>query len=330
MARDQRDYIQFATMLIDIAVRDFEASRILFEKGFYPQTLFMFQQSLEKTIKALLLRLGFVDVEELREELGHTIVSRGLELIASRCIEQAIVRVNMILEALDESELKVLEKCTKGECRNALLAKAHLAKIRNEIENIFTNAMRSVSFYIGVYKNHRKRVLSILRKLQDLMPKKLNDEEKKQLGDAIIKISIPLGIAMLPRDILKMIYMIERILTDHFINPELVEEIKKLEIDFALASQLSELIYWYAPFEYLASKLRYPGYIESKRNLWTPLTIDKDTGIVEWYRDVVTEIEKQNLFVCTKEFIEEKAESQKCIEMLRGIREYVDKILETK
>jgi len=320
MARDQRDYIHFATMLIDIAMRDFEASRILFEKGFYPQTLFMFQQSLEKTIKALLLRLGLVDVKELRKELGHTIVSRGLELIASRCIEQAIVRVGIILGALE-----VLEKRAEEERRKALLAEAY-----NKVENIFTRAMRGTSFYISVYENYRKRVSSILGKLQDLMLKKLNDEEKKQLGDAIIEISIPLAIAMLPRDILEMIYMIERILTDYFINSELVEEIKKLEIDFALASQLFELMYWYAPFEYLVSKLRYPGYIESKRNLWTPLIIDKDTGIVEWYRDIATEIEKQNLFVCIKEFIEEKAKSQKCIEMLRGIREYVDKILEAK
>jgi len=54
-------------------------------------------------------------------------------------------------------------------------------------------------------------------------------------------------------------------------------------MDYALVSLIFKLMYWYAPFERLASKLRYPSYAESGGGLWTPLAIDESTGIAEWY-----------------------------------------------
>jgi len=109
---DRESNVRFAASLVDIAARDFEASKVLFRNGFYPQALFMFQQSLEKAIKAILLKLGLVDVRELRTELSHTVISRGLELVASRCILQTIVRVDVILRALE-----VLEKHVEDDRR---------------------------------------------------------------------------------------------------------------------------------------------------------------------------------------------------------------------
>jgi len=91
-------------------------------------------------------------------------------------------------------------------------------------------------------------------------------------------------------------------------------------MDYALASYLFELLYWYAPFERLASKLRYPSYAEPERGLWTPLAIDENTEIVEWYRDVSDLIEKRKLFICVREFIEEKVEAQECAETLKNVR----------
>jgi len=49
---------------IEIAKNDFEAAKILFREELYLQAIFMLQQSLEKAIKALLLKFGIVDSEK--------------------------------------------------------------------------------------------------------------------------------------------------------------------------------------------------------------------------------------------------------------------------
>ncbi|MCC6019616.1 MAG: HEPN domain-containing protein, partial [Candidatus Verstraetearchaeota archaeon] len=62
-----------AIEFIDVALSDFGASKLLFDGGFYPQALFMLQQSLEKAAKAILLKLKLVDVEGIGEKIGHSI-----------------------------------------------------------------------------------------------------------------------------------------------------------------------------------------------------------------------------------------------------------------
>jgi len=322
---DREASVRFAVSLVDIAAKDFEASKVLFRSGFYPQALFMFQQSLEKAIKAILLKLGLVDVRELRTELGHTVISRGLELVVSRCILQTIVRVDVILRALE-----VLEKRVGSDRRETVV------RARSEIEHIFTEALRDSALFIGVFESHRENknkrneMSSLLDKLQSLMLKELDDEGRKRLGDLAVKVSIPLSAAMLPESVLEAVYAIERTLTKYFTNPspELLVELRKLEMDHALASLIFELMYWYTPFERLASKLRYPSYTESGGGLWTPLAIGDNTGVVEWYKDVSELMEKRKVFTCIREFIEERVETQECAEMLESIRDYVNSVLE--
>ncbi|MET1101189.1 MAG: HEPN domain-containing protein, partial [Pyrodictiaceae archaeon] len=73
-----------AVKLAEVAIKDYEASKTLLEKGLYPQAAFMLQQSLEKAIKAILLRLGLTKAEELRRRIGHAIIRNSLELIIHR------------------------------------------------------------------------------------------------------------------------------------------------------------------------------------------------------------------------------------------------------
>jgi len=316
-----------AVKLIDVALSDFEASKTLFERKLYSQALFMFQQSLEKAIKAVLLKLGLADVGELRSKLSHTVISGGLELIASRCILQTLVRVDTILRALE-----VLEKRVGSDRRETVV------RARDEVERIFTEVLRDSALFISVFesyrenKNKRNKMSSLLNGLRSLMLKELDDEGRKRVGDLAVKVRVPLSAAMLPESVLEAVYAIERTLTKYFTNPspELLEELRKLEMDYALTSLIFELMYWYAPFERLASRLRYPSYAESGGDLWTPLAIDENTGIVEWYKDVSDLIEKRKLFICIKEFIKERAETRECAEMLESIRDYVNSILEAR
>jgi len=50
----------YAGNLVDIAMMDFEASRILHENKLYPQAVFHFQQAVGKAVKAILVYLGLM------------------------------------------------------------------------------------------------------------------------------------------------------------------------------------------------------------------------------------------------------------------------------
>lgn len=53
--------------LLEIAESDLEASNTLYEKGFYPQSVYMLEQSVEKANKALGLFTGIIDSSQLKD-----------------------------------------------------------------------------------------------------------------------------------------------------------------------------------------------------------------------------------------------------------------------
>lgn len=58
--------------LLDISYDDFYASEILYKKNYFPQSVFLLQQSAEKLGKSLLVLMGFCkDEEELKTNVGH-------------------------------------------------------------------------------------------------------------------------------------------------------------------------------------------------------------------------------------------------------------------
>jgi len=69
-----------AIELAGVAESDLVASKTLLEKGLYPQAAFMIQQSLEKAIKTILLKLNLVKAGELKKRTGHAIITNSLDL----------------------------------------------------------------------------------------------------------------------------------------------------------------------------------------------------------------------------------------------------------
>lgn len=57
--------------LLELAEKDLEASRTLYEKNLYPQAVFYLEQSIEKGIKSLGLHDGTLSKENLAGEIGH-------------------------------------------------------------------------------------------------------------------------------------------------------------------------------------------------------------------------------------------------------------------
>ena len=69
--------VREALEFLKVAEKDFEAAELLLTKKCYPQGLFMLQQSIEKTSKAILRALKIADIEMLEKEIGHRILEEG-------------------------------------------------------------------------------------------------------------------------------------------------------------------------------------------------------------------------------------------------------------
>jgi hypothetical protein len=69
-----RRSVEIAFSFADIAKKDLRASKVLYEKRLYSQSIFQFQQSVEKAAKAVGLLLSLVrpTKEDLTQEVGHT------------------------------------------------------------------------------------------------------------------------------------------------------------------------------------------------------------------------------------------------------------------
>jgi HEPN domain-containing protein len=110
MTKDE-DKIDPST-LIEISLNDFEVANILFDKEnpkYYPLAIYMFQQSLEKAIKAALVCLGWVENErELKNEIGHEVTKRTIKLLRDKAKESIIDIINSIIQRVNyENEEKV-------------------------------------------------------------------------------------------------------------------------------------------------------------------------------------------------------------------------------
>ena len=68
--------VKLALSLARIGKADLRASKLLYGKKLYPQSIFYLQQSVEKSVKAtgLLLRLVRPNKEDLTQEVGHTTI----------------------------------------------------------------------------------------------------------------------------------------------------------------------------------------------------------------------------------------------------------------
>lgn len=71
-------YIDTARKFVDLALRDLEAGKLLFEKEYYPQAIYLIHQAAEKSLKGLMLYIGLIDIEDL-PRIGHKPAVKLLE-----------------------------------------------------------------------------------------------------------------------------------------------------------------------------------------------------------------------------------------------------------
>lgn len=58
-------------IFLDIAKQDLKSSQLLFENKCYPQSVFLFQQSVEKAVKSMSIFMGTTDLKKSADKIGH-------------------------------------------------------------------------------------------------------------------------------------------------------------------------------------------------------------------------------------------------------------------
>lgn len=63
--------LQTSKQFVNIAKQDLQSSKLLYDAGYYPQSIFLFQQSIEKAVKSIAILVGITDIKNSRHKIGH-------------------------------------------------------------------------------------------------------------------------------------------------------------------------------------------------------------------------------------------------------------------
>ena len=138
----------FAETLFEIARKDLEAAKCLFERGLYPQAVFYLQQSVEKANKSFAILIGIIKEDEKDlKDVGHDSME-----VYKRLIKKQKEKSEKINEAFKKfpklKEIKIMknldvEKYYKGAV-DSLATIKFLGKEREKILFIPKSDIRSV------------------------------------------------------------------------------------------------------------------------------------------------------------------------------------------
>ena len=90
--------------LLETARKDLEASRILHKKKLYPQAVFYFQQSVEKSVKSFGLIEKMIDEKNLTNKIGHKPLKIFTRLIKKHDKRPKMKKIVKELEALQKDD----------------------------------------------------------------------------------------------------------------------------------------------------------------------------------------------------------------------------------
>ena len=168
--------------LLDIAKKDLEAAKILYNTGLYPQAVFFFQQSVEKTNKSLGLMLKLVKEDELKNYIRHKPIKIYGRIFRKKLreIEQAnkFFRKYPHLRKLIMSEIN-LENYEK-KFRESIKFIDEISRKQEEIVNISSKEL--------------EKILELIKKFEKGFEQEIKPIKNKDLLDAKKHISKSLKI----------------------------------------------------------------------------------------------------------------------------------------
>jgi len=218
------DRVSISVNLIRISQKDFEAATVLFEKGFYPQAIFMLQQSLEKAVKAMLLKIGIVEPEEVKNKIKHSVAKKTLEMLADK---------------LPKRIMEILATILKQ-------PKSGFEEIRKEL--VWDIIEVAVPFYEDFLREKDE-----LFKAMDEIGRKALCQINEELDEKIA--SSAWSMTSLPEEIIEKIILKLLRYKEFFKLSE--EQINELSAYVYLTITSSLLMIWHIPFEPNIERLRY-------------------------------------------------------------------------
>jgi len=247
-------------VLIEIAQKDFEAASVLFEQKLYSQAIYMLQQSLEKAIKASLLKLGIIESEEeLKKEIEHSAMKKASQLLADIVPRRLIASFT---EALKKNEIK-------------------------ERELILDTIIQSILFY-GEFLRREEEFLKLIHEMKEKAFARATKEEIKKVNELVDKVFSSLFLLTSPLEDMEAIR--PRFLESlKFLKPpkSYEEFVSEIVINIDLVHVTTLLMLFHAFLE--------PSNMEVLRYEMRPEELDEEMIIVWWSKDVMEQLRKTEL-----------------------------------
>lgn len=148
--------------LFNTAKEDLEASKILYEKKFYPQAMFFLQQSVEKAAKSLFIEIEVVEQKELKTFIGHNPLKiinlfkrkeKETQQEQQKLIEKIPELKDSFLYKEEDSKISELELKSPAELENlSREMNASIGKIRENV-NTLKKMIKQTVIFIQYIKN---------------------------------------------------------------------------------------------------------------------------------------------------------------------------------
>jgi HEPN domain-containing protein len=283
------------SVLIEIAQKDFEATKVLFEKSLCSQAIYMLQQSLEKAIKALLLKFSIVKSEkELKKEIGHDVVKSALDLSANKLSDGLREVQRMLLQFKDLPE----------ELRDLRLLAQEVEEYARQVREEFLK--------------EKGELFELMKKVKEKAFDPADENVIKRVNEVVDKAANLSWLLALPR--MEVVERFALTISKYGKFLKSVEEyMDELLADIYLSDALALLMVCHIPFEpEIILDLRY----------WRP-KIEENAFLVWWGKDVIEQLEKTEMLKRIEEFIKKKRTSE-CEEILEAIKKGIGLSVEEK
>lgn len=173
--------------LLKIAKMDLRASRVLYENRLYPQSIFYFQQSVEKACKAYALLTNQVSEIELKKKISHDAIK-----IYEGAIKQQVIIFRFIKENIDKlPKLKTMaifrDLDAEGSLSEFEIALSEIEEIRKERDDLICISTSEIHHFLREIEQIRK---DMEKGRQDILKFKLTENNWNEMKSVLLEFYI--------------------------------------------------------------------------------------------------------------------------------------------
>jgi len=308
--------VKYALELIEVAESDFKAAKLLMNNKLYPHALFHVEQGFEKLLKGILVAMGLTEPKDLKREIGHLVVRRGLFHIMDR-LARAYVEF--------PKEISNLSGITTSND----VAKAFIDIINRKIKETLYSQSFEQEIASALWSGYRfKLELTILE--EEIERCALSKADKRLINELVDKAcrvlyamdmvdEVPICVAA------KIIRLVREAGNELNISAEVLEKfIERLLDQSARYYYLSSTYVVLAPIMFIlegfVSKFRYP---EPKG--WTPVRqIKEDITLTYLAKQILNHMEEMLALEILRAFIKGEIEThEKAVRIYNTIRDWI-------